>query len=291
MNREQLEKVWPLPAILLLFCALDTWLGGQGASPVFSVKLLHMHHIPGAYPGILICAPMLTLLCLVYVLSQRRDGTISKWTEVPSVGIGGFDFSKTEIKVFFSIQLIIFVLSIVPSLVHIHLITDEDQIKQLIQEASSVGKLQSVQVMAADKLLKYDDEKYPSDGCAITLSVLLQDAGIDVPDTFTAIELGRVLRDREWQTIPLGRQKAGDVGSTCDSTWRHGLDHVYLVLQKLNDNEMIVADNQAPNPHFRYVSGHGDTATRFFLRASKWWHIINIKVDCLHVIFCLKYRL
>jgi hypothetical protein len=52
---------------------------------------------------------------------------------------------------------------------------------------------------------------------------LLQDSGIDVPDTFTAIALGRKLRDeRKWQVIPIGQQEAGDIGSTCGSTPQHG---------------------------------------------------------------------
>ncbi len=172
-------------------------------------------------------------------------------------------------NVFIAILSIIFVVIPVLLLVHFALTTDKDRIKQLIQDASSISRLQGVQAKAADKLLNLDGEIYPSDGCAITLSVLLQDAGIHVRDTFTAINLGRILRDRGWQTIPLGQQEAGDVGSTCGSTPHHGYDHIYLVLQKLNDDEMIVVDNQAPVPHFRYVIGvQDDTPTRFFLRAS-----------------------
>ena len=148
-------------------------------------------------------------------------------------------------------------------------VSDKDCIEQLVNIASSVGQLDSAQSVAAQKLLNYDGEVYPSDGCAITLSVLLQDAGIDVPDTYTAIELGQELRDdRNWQVIPLGQQQAGDVGSTCGSTPNHGFDHIYLVLQKINDDEMLIADNQSSQPHFRYVSGQGKTPTRFFLRAT-----------------------
>ena len=232
------------------------------------MKLLHTQRIPGAYAVILIFALLLALLCLVCILYRRRHRTTSKRTGIPPVGIGSLNVYKTEVKVFLAVQLIIFVVIPVLSLVHIDLVTDKDHIKQLIQEASSVGQLQCVQGRAADKLLMYDGEKYPSDGCAITLSVLLQDAGIDVPDTFTAIELGKALSDRGWQIIPPGRQKAGDIDSTCGSTPQHGSDHIYLVLSQLDDDEMIIVDNQWPTPHLRFVSGQDKTPTTFFLRAS-----------------------
>lgn len=151
---------------------------------------------------------------------------------------------------------------------HFDLMTDKDRIERLIQEASSIDRLQVLQARAAGKLLNYDGEKYPEDGCAITLSLLLQNAGIDVPDVFTAVELGKTLRERGWQTIAPGRQEAGDIGSTCCSAPRHGFDHIYLVVQKLDDDDMIVVDNQLPIPHFRHVGGEDKTPTRFFLRPS-----------------------
>src|SRR5690242_1567442 len=77
---------------------------------------------------------------------------------------------------------------------------DAGCIDKLMQLGSNVATLDSAEKRAAQKLLNYDGEIYPSDGCAITLSTLLQDAGIDVPDTYTAIELGADLRDkRNWQ--------------------------------------------------------------------------------------------
>src|SRR5215469_11475072 len=61
--------------------------------------------------------------------------------------------------------------------------SDADQLPGLIKLASDPGQLQNAQQIAAQRLLDFDGEVYPQDGCAITLSVLLQDAGIDVPDT------------------------------------------------------------------------------------------------------------
>lgn len=81
--------------------------------------------------------------------------------------------------------------------------------------------------------------------------------------------MGKALRDkREWTPIDVGGQHAGDVGSTYGSEPQHGVDHVYLVLENMNGDEMTVADNQATKPHFRWASGlGGKSPTRFFLRA------------------------
>jgi hypothetical protein len=62
-------------------------------------------------------------------------------------------------------------------------------------------------------------------------------------------------------------QWAGHVGSTCGPAPKPGYDHIYLVLKTLNPDEMVIADNQQQNPHFRFASGQGKTPTKFFLRA------------------------
>lgn len=142
--------------------------------------------------------------------------------------------------------------------------------KDLIPAAINLARnnLQHVQHDAAAELLAFDGEKYPSDGCAITLSTLLREAGMDVPATYQALALGSVLKKRGWVVVPVGQQQAGDVGSTCGPTPHHGTDHIYFVLQPLNHDEMVIADNQSSRPHFRWASGQGGkTPTRFFLRA------------------------
>lgn len=144
---------------------------------------------------------------------------------------------------------------------------DATHIPGLISLASSPNHLLAAQHAAARKLLAYDGEHYPSDGCAITLSTLLQEAGIEVADTYLAIQMGEVLAKRGWTRVPIGEQKAGDVGSTCGPRPNHGSDHVYLVLREMNADEMTIADNQAQAPHFRFASGKGKTPTKFFLRA------------------------
>jgi hypothetical protein len=146
---------------------------------------------------------------------------------------------------------------------------DKTRIPTLLQLAGNVSTLDSVQARAAADLLAYDGEVFPQDGCAIALSVLLRDAGINVPPIYQAIALGQHLRDvRKWEVISVGQQATGDVGSTCGSEAHHGFDHIYLVLKKLNDDEMLIADNQSTQPHFRFASGQGKTPTKFFLRAT-----------------------
>lgn len=149
--------------------------------------------------------------------------------------------------------------------------SDRDQVPQLLQEASNAALLQSAQMRAAQLLLAYDGEVYPQDGCAITLSVMLQAAGILVPNTFTAFGLGQLLESkRGWKLVAIGQQQPGDVGSTCGAEPQHGVDHIYLVLKVVNPDEMLVADNQRAYVHSRSVTGKpdGKSPTRFFLRAS-----------------------
>jgi hypothetical protein len=76
-----------------------------------------------------------------------------------------------------------------------------------------------------------------------------------------------LLLSRGWSKIPVGAHRTGDVGSTCGAVAHHGTDHVYVVLRNLNADEMVVADNQEPAPHFRYASGAGKSPTTYFLRA------------------------
>jgi hypothetical protein len=145
---------------------------------------------------------------------------------------------------------------------------DKQFVEGLVASAANPEELLAAQHAAAQKLLRFDGERYPTDGCAITLSCLLQAAGIDVADTYLALSLGVLLERRGWMRVACGRQEKGDVGSTCGGVINHGTDHIFLVLEAMGKDEMVVADNQAPVPHFRYASGKGGkTPTKFFLRA------------------------
>ena len=147
--------------------------------------------------------------------------------------------------------------------------TDQNQIATLIKIASDANSLQAAEQAAARKILAFDGEVFPADSCAITQSCLMQAAGIDVPDTYQALAFGNMLKQRGWQVVAIGSQQAGDIGSTCGTAPNHGSDHVYLVLRPVSADEMVIADNQASAPHFRFASGKGGkTPTKFFLRVT-----------------------
>jgi len=145
---------------------------------------------------------------------------------------------------------------------------DGGAIDKLVALGSNPQSLRAAQAIAAQRLLASDREVIPHDSCAITLSVLMQQAGIEVSDTFPAIELGQALQRRGWKRIPVGRQQRGDAGSTCGPVAHHEIDHIYLVQRDVNDDEMAIADNQETSPHFRFASGNSKSPTTFFLRAA-----------------------
>jgi hypothetical protein len=91
---------------------------------------------------------------------------------------------------------------------------DGGAIDKLVALGTNPQSLRAAQAIAAQRLLAFDREVFPHDGCAITLSVLMQQAGIEVSDTFPAIQLGQALQRRGWKKIPVGEQQKGDVGST-----------------------------------------------------------------------------
>lgn len=104
-------------------------------------------------------------------------------------------------------------------------------------------------------------------GCAATLSALLRGVGVDVKMESGAGDLAELLEDkRGWSRIAVGKQVAGDVGVTFDRTAPHGPDHLYLVIDAINDTDMLIADNQQPGLHQRKTIGGGTTWTSFFLR-------------------------
>jgi len=146
---------------------------------------------------------------------------------------------------------------------------DQSRIETLLAVARDKARLQAAQSIAGKRLLTYDGTVYPKDGCAITLSVLMQDAGIPIPDIFWALEITNELKARGWQMVANEDRRPGDIGTTCGDVPTHGDDHVYLVLENTDEDEMLIADNQHTEPHPRWISGKGGkTPTRYFLRAT-----------------------
>ena len=80
--------------------------------------------------------------------------------------------------------------------------------------------------------------------------------------------LGGKLNSRGWDHIQVGKQQPGDVGVCFDNKLPSGADHVYLVLQRIDDDKMMIVDNQRSSMHQRSAMGKdGKTATEYFLRA------------------------
>ena len=92
---------------------------------------------------------------------------------------------------------------------------------------------------------------------------------LDDPSDFKSymLRFHQHIDSRGWVHIPVGEQIPGDIGVTFDLGGNPGADHVYLVVKRMNDDEMMIADNQAKTIHQRFARGHGKTPTDYFLRA------------------------
>lgn len=145
---------------------------------------------------------------------------------------------------------------------------DRDRMIVLLGQVVDPDRLRASHEEAARRLLHDDGRVYPADGCAVMLSVLMQGAGMTVPDLYWALDVPPMLMARGWTEIPFGCQRGGDIGSTCGEAPRHGEDHVYVVVRAVNQDEMVVVDHQASYPHFRWASAAGgQTPTLRFFRA------------------------
>ncbi|WP_076866149.1 hypothetical protein [Bradyrhizobium mercantei] len=85
--------------------------------------------------------------------------------------------------------------------------------------------------------------------CAATLSEFMNMSAIDVPVTLGAGNLARRIKARGWNAVTVGNQRAGDVAVAVNDV------HIFLVVQAVDHDVMIIADNQAPAPHRRKASG------------------------------------
>ncbi|HEY0412727.1 MAG TPA: hypothetical protein VGD66_06280 [Allosphingosinicella sp.] len=143
--------------------------------------------------------------------------------------------------------------------------SDTIRIPGLIKRGSSASGLKQAREEAAAAL-----PGYPHNGCAAHLSALLRQSGIGVAMIAGAGSLAHAIETRGWRRVTVGHQQPGDVGVTFDrDPTPPGADHIYLVIEAKDADEMLIADNQrtADAPHTRFASGHGKTPTEFFLRA------------------------
>jgi hypothetical protein len=141
---------------------------------------------------------------------------------------------------------------------------DKDHIPALVQLGSSKQGVEKVQSLA-EKVM--DENGYGftmHNACAATLSEFLNLAGVGVPITLGAGNLARRIKNRGWNQVPVGDQQAGDVAVAASDV------HIFLVVQTIDKDLMVIADNQAPGPHRRKASGDpklNHSPVAYFLRA------------------------
>ena len=145
---------------------------------------------------------------------------------------------------------------------------DRDYIPQLFALGADAASIRRIQDLAALQMQQAGLGYTLHNACAATLSEFLITSGIAVPVTLGAGRLAqRLEQDRQWTRVNVGSQEPGDVAVTLDNTSPAGADHVFLVVERIDGDEMVIADNQAPEPHRRFASGQHKTAVDYFLRA------------------------
>ncbi|QNP40513.1 hypothetical protein [Lysobacter solisilvae (ex Woo and Kim 2020)] len=165
---------------------------------------------------------------------------------------------------------------------------DGDHVPELIRLGGSSAGLAQAQGIAAQAMAAAGLPAFPKNACAANLSALLQLAGLDFPMTFGAGKLAYMLGgkfdSRRWVHVRAGDQIEGDVGVTYDNdTSIPGSDHIYLVVKRVDTDRMVIADNQATQPHERFVSGKGKTPTEYFLRAPTMAYVLRSVPEAVEV--------
>lgn len=141
---------------------------------------------------------------------------------------------------------------------------DKDHIPQLIQLGSTATGVQAAQARAKQDMADNGYGATLHNACAATLSEFLKMSNINVPITLGAGNLARRIKNRGWDMIDVGYQTAGDVAVAENNV------HIFFVVKTVDHDEMIIADNQAPGPHYRKASGDPDlnhSPVAYFLRA------------------------
>jgi hypothetical protein len=127
---------------------------------------------------------------------------------------------------------------------------DDEHVEELVRIGGEPDGLARARAIAAKALADAGLPPFPHNACAATLSAMLQLSGIDVKMSLGAGKLAYMLggvgaSSRHWVHILVGDQKPGDVGVTFDEDPSiPGADHIYRVVERIDADVMIVADNQ-----------------------------------------------
>jgi hypothetical protein len=141
----------------------------------------------------------------------------------------------------------------------------KDLIKNLIEIGSDTKRCADLREKAKKAMVPIYGHPTLHNACACTLSLFLQAAGLTMKKIiYGAGALATYLEtDCKWQKVRVRQQQAGDVGVCRDA------DHIFLVAKRIDDDQMMIADNQESfAPHSRFASGYGGkTPVDYFLRA------------------------
>ena len=141
---------------------------------------------------------------------------------------------------------------------------DKDQIPQLVHLGSTKQGVQQAQALSKGVMERNGYGLTLHNACAATLSEFMNLANVNVPITLGAGNLARRIENRGWKRISIGDQHAGDVAVAKNNV------HIFFVVQAIDDDIMLIADNQASGPHRRKASGDPElnhSPVAYFLRA------------------------
>ncbi len=158
---------------------------------------------------------------------------------------------------------------------------DADRIAALVTLGADPQRAAVIRERGRTAMIRIYGKKTSRNACAATLCCFLEAAGIDVPMEYGAGNLARHLeKKRGWSRVSVGRQQPGDVAVCYDRMAPPGADHVYLVVKRVDADEMLIADNQTPYcPRTRFASGRGQTAVQYFLRAAPEARHASLSID------------
>src|ERR1700730_14875383 len=119
---------------------------------------------------------------------------------------------------------------------------DKDHIPTLVQLGSTKQGVQKIKGLA-EKVMQQNGYGFTlHNACAATLSEFMNSSDVDVPITLGAGNLARRIKSRGWNQVNVANQQAGDVAVAVNDV------HIFLVVQAIDKDPMIIADNQAPGP-------------------------------------------
>ncbi|MDX8522072.1 hypothetical protein [Mesorhizobium dulcispinae] len=143
-------------------------------------------------------------------------------------------------------------------------------VQKLIDLGSDADSCQEIRAKARQAMVQIYGKPTSHNACACTLSLFLQSAGFGPAKIiFGAGALAQYLQQNGWPKVSVGNQQAGDVGVCRDDDKKTaGADHIFLVVKRVDSDQMWIADNQESfAPHLRFASGKGGkTPVDYFLR-------------------------